>query len=98
MVEATDLAGNVAVDATTDELTIDTQRPLISVDDLFTNNNRPTLTGTLDDPTAEVSILVNGVLYQSGIDSELTITTDGSGTTWSLDLSSLPTPLDDGVL
>ena len=40
---ATDTAGNTATDATTNELTVDTESRSVTVATLMTNNNKPTL-------------------------------------------------------
>ncbi len=73
---ATDAAGNSASDATTNELTIDTTGPMITVDSLATNDNRPELTGTINDATATITLDVGG---QNG----LVVTNNGNGT-WTL--------------
>ncbi len=49
-VTATDAAGNVGND--TAVVTIDTSVPVVSLDDLTTNDTTPALTGAIDDPTA----------------------------------------------
>ena len=53
---ATDNAGNVGTDNTTNELTVDTVKPTVTVNTLTTNNNKPTLTGTVNDPTPSSGI------------------------------------------
>ena len=57
---ATDVAGNVASDATTDELTVDLTAPVVTVDSLNTADSTPALGGSVDDATATVSITVDG--------------------------------------
>lgn len=53
----------VGSDDSTDELTIDTAEPVVTVDSLTTTDATPALTGTVDDPTATISVTVNGVAY-----------------------------------
>ena len=48
-VSAVDIYGNVGVDATVDELVVETVLPIVGVDALNTNDTRPQLTGTVDD-------------------------------------------------
>lgn len=88
---ANDAAGNSGSDATTSELIIDLTAPAVTVDRLVTNDTTPILTGTVDDPTVSLSIIVNGITYQDS-DDELSI--DGDGI-WTLDLSAAPA-LSDG--
>ncbi|MDO6605735.1 beta strand repeat-containing protein, partial [Arenibacter palladensis] len=76
----TDLAGNTANDATTDELTIDLTDPTPpTVNTLLTNDTTPTITGTAD--SADVlTVTLNGTTYTEG-DGNLTDNGDG---TWTL--------------
>ncbi|WP_178347046.1 Ig-like domain-containing protein [Arenibacter palladensis] len=76
----TDLAGNTANDATTDELTIDLTDPTPpTVNTLLTNDTTPTITGTVD--SADVlTVTLNGITYTEG-DGNLTDNGDG---TWTL--------------
>ena len=46
---ATDQAGNVGTDATTNELLVDMVSPTVTVTSLVTKNNQPKLTGTVTD-------------------------------------------------
>ncbi|WP_147303074.1 Ig-like domain-containing protein, partial [Marinoscillum furvescens] len=73
-VTATDEAGNAGTDATTDELTIDTTAPEVTINDLETLEDSPELTGTVDDETAIVTVTVNGNTYTASV----------SGSTWTL--------------
>ena len=82
-VTATDVAGNVAVDGTLNELTLD-RIPVVTVDPLVTQDHRPPLTGTIDDPTATVEIRVDGVTYSA--------INNGDGT-WLLPNNTIRTPL-----
>ena len=85
---ATDTAGNTGTDASTNELTINSQAPVITVNTLLTSNSMPPLGGTVDDPAATVTLTVGS---QTGV----AVTNNGDGT-WSLAggvLSALP----DGV-
>jgi hypothetical protein len=74
-VTATDAAGNVGNDATVGELTVDTTAPTVTVDSLTTNDTTPQLTGTVDDPTATITVTVNATPYAA--------TNNGDGT-WTL--------------
>ena len=90
MVTATDAAGNTSMDATVDELTIDTIAPTVpTVDFLTTNDNTPTITGTADSAN-DLVVVVDGVTYTEG-DGNLT---DNGDNTWTL---VIPTPLADGT-
>ncbi len=62
-VTATDTIGNVGTDATADELTVDITTPRISVNRLVTSDPRPPLSGTVDDPSAVVTVIVWGKGY-----------------------------------
>ena len=82
---ATDNAGNVGSDATTNELIVDTVKPTVTVNTLATNNNKPTLTGTVSD--AAPSSGISGVTVVVG---GQTLTATVTGTTWSV---AVPTAL-----
>jgi fibronectin type 3 domain-containing protein len=84
---ATDAANNVGSDATTNELTIDTVAPIVTVTPRATNDPTPSLTGTINDPAAAVVVTVNGQTRSA--------TNLGNGN-WSLPDNSLAT-LPDGV-
>ncbi|MGO4911547.1 Ig-like domain-containing protein [Leeuwenhoekiella sp. W20_SRS_FM14] len=76
---ATDAAGNVSSDITTDELVIDTTAPNVpTVDALVTNSNTPTITGTADS-VDDLTVVVNGVTYTEG-DGNLTDNGDNTFT------------------
>ncbi|ERP96697.1 hypothetical protein Q674_16680, partial [Acinetobacter sp. COS3] len=66
---ATDPAGNTSDPATA---TVDGLAPAITIDDIITNDSTPALTGTVNDPTATVTVNVNGVDYPA--------TNNGDGT------------------
>ncbi|WP_348700904.1 Ig-like domain-containing protein [Leeuwenhoekiella blandensis] len=89
MAVATDAAGNSSMDATVDELTIDTTDPTLpTVDFLTTNDNTPTITGTADS-LDNLVVVVNGVTYVEGDGSLI----DNGDDTWSLtipDANALP--------
>jgi len=87
-VSATDAIGNVGTDATSDELTIDSLAPTVTVDSQITNDDTPSLVGEVDDPDATVQVLVNGVLY--------TATNNGDGT-WELADGTITQPIPDGT-
>ncbi len=70
-----DPAGNPSATASI-TFTLDTTAPIVDVDDIaLTNDDTPELTGTIDDPTATVTVTVDGVDY--------TATNNGDGT-WTL--------------
>ena len=56
-VTAIDPTGNVGVDSSTDELEIDLTLPVVSVDLLLTNDATPSLSGSVNDPVAIVSVV-----------------------------------------
>ena len=90
----TDSAGNRGVDTSQNELIIDITAPTVTIDNTISNDGLPTITGTLDDITADLTVTVAGVTYQQGVNPELTVDAQGF---WSLDLTQLSTPLaDDG--
>ena len=60
---ATDPAGNVAVDSTNNELTLDTTAPVVTVDFLEVDDTTPAVTGTVDDPAAGIEIVIDGQTY-----------------------------------
>ncbi|WP_263631171.1 Ig-like domain-containing protein, partial [Acinetobacter pittii] len=82
-VTATDAAGNAGTD--TAVVTIDTSVPVVSLDDVVTNDTTPALTGAINDPTATVVVTVDGVDYPA--------TNNGDGT-WTLADNSLPALTD----
>jgi outer membrane protein OmpA-like peptidoglycan-associated protein len=94
-VTQSDLAGNTADDATSDELLIDTTPPNVpTVDSLLTNNQRPQLTGDYDpDDLDTLQVSVDGSTYDQD-DDELTL--DGIGG-WTLDLDVASHKLDEDV-
>jgi hypothetical protein len=85
---ATDTAGNIGTDATTNELTVDTKAPVVTVTPLTTKDNTPQLTGTVDDPAVTIKVTVNGQTY--------TAKNNGDGT-WTLADKTITTPLPDGI-
>ncbi|WP_228132284.1 beta strand repeat-containing protein, partial [Acinetobacter sp. 1294243] len=78
-VTATDAAGNAGTD--TAVVTIDTSVPVVSLDDLTTNDTTPALTGVINDPTATVVVNVDGVDYPA--------VNNGDGT-WTLADNTIP--------
>ena len=86
-VAATDLAGNVGFDSTIDELTIDTVAPTVTVDELLTDDPTPALSGTVDDPSATITVTTVGQSH--------TATNHGDGT-WVLADNMIDPPLPDG--
>ena len=89
MATATDAFGTSSMDASVDELTIDTIVPTLpTVDPLTTNDTTPTITGTADSAD-DLVVVVNGVTYTEG-DGNLI---DNGDDTWSLtipDANALP--------
>nr|WP_231701325.1 Ig-like domain-containing protein [Alteromonas stellipolaris] len=69
---ATDEAGNTSGPASD---TVDAVAPVVTINDVTTNDTTPALTGTVDDPTATVVVTIDGVDY--------TATNNGDGT-WTL--------------
>ncbi|MEQ8427487.1 MAG: Ig-like domain-containing protein, partial [Gammaproteobacteria bacterium] len=86
--QATDTAGNTGALSTATNVTIDTTAPSSSANSLLTNDQRPQLTGTVDDPNATVVIDVGG---QTG----LVATNNGDGT-WTLPDNTINPALAEG--
>ena len=82
-VTARDSAGNIGADQTSNELTIDATEPVVTFVGFTTSTASPELTGTIDDPTASVSVNVNGSDYLATVDSG----------TWSLAAGVIDPPL-----
>ncbi|MGB0758422.1 MAG: DUF4347 domain-containing protein [Rubripirellula sp.] len=57
---ATDLLDNTGADATTNELNIELPAPEVTVDSLATNDTSPSLSGTINDTQAQVTVTVAG--------------------------------------
>ncbi|WP_154204498.1 Ig-like domain-containing protein [Vibrio alginolyticus] len=72
-VTATDEAGNQGVASGT--LIVDTVGPIVTANDVTTNDMTPALVGTVNDVTANITVTVNGVDYPA--------TNNGDGT-WTL--------------
>ena len=87
-VEATDGAGNVGFDATVDELEIDLTAPVVSVDTQGYDDSTPPITGTVDDPSATVTVSIGGFPYQAFNNA------DG---TWTLPDDTIELPLANGT-
>ncbi|HEY9658584.1 MAG TPA: Ig-like domain-containing protein, partial [Allocoleopsis sp.] len=92
-VTATDAAGNIGNDTTTNELTInttvpDTTPPIVSVNPLSTADSTPALSGSVDDPNAIVKVKINNGIY--------TAINQGNGT-WSLPDNTIAPALIDGT-
>ena len=87
-VTATDGVGNAGTDSSTNELTVDTTAPVVTVSGLTTLDNTPALTGTVSDPAATVQVTVNGTTY--------TATNNGDGT-WTLADNSIAPALAKGT-
>ncbi|MFQ3213864.1 MAG: gliding motility-associated-like protein, partial [Marivirga sp.] len=90
-------ASKNTIDATVDELTVNIVLVIAipTVNELLSANGLPLLWGTWDEVNTSILVItVANVSYSLSANAELT--TDGSGS-WSLDLSSLATPLEMGV-
>ena len=88
VVEATDPAGNVAADATTNELTIEPPAPIVTVDPLITPDRTPALAGTVSDPDAAIVVTIDGRPYDA---------TNQGDDTWTLADDAISPPLADGT-
>jgi hypothetical protein len=84
---ATDTAGNIGIDGTSSELTIDTTPPVVTVVSQATNDNTPALNGTVNDVNATVSVTVGSQTFPA------TVNING---TWDLADDTL-TALADGT-
>ena len=84
---ATDPANNSGSDNAINALIIDTVVPVVTVTPLNTNENSPALSGTVDDPSASVSLKVNEIDYNA------VVAADG---TWSISSGTIAT-LPDGT-
>lgn len=85
--EATDLAGQVGLDATSDELVIDNTLPIVNVDTLITSDTMPLLTGTAFDLITSVTQVVVAV-------DGTTVTAQFSGDVWQ---AAWPVGLSEGT-
>ncbi|WP_332606424.1 hypothetical protein, partial [Acinetobacter sp. ESBL14] len=59
---ATDLAGNVSLPGT-EIVDGDGLPPVVALNDEFTNDSTPDLSGTINDPNATIVVTVNGIDY-----------------------------------
>ncbi|MDS1791865.1 beta strand repeat-containing protein, partial [Vibrio parahaemolyticus] len=82
-VTATDEAGNQGVASGT--LVVDTVGPIVTVNEVTTNDTTPALVGTVNDATANITVTVNGVDYS--------VTNNGDGS-WTLADDTLPSLAD----
>ncbi|MFH1730279.1 MAG: Ig-like domain-containing protein [Planctomycetota bacterium] len=87
VVTATDAAENEGTDTTTDELTINSDVILVTIDELATTDTTPELTGLVGDPAADVQVTVDGKVYAA---------TNNADGTWTLADGTLD-PLAEGV-
>ena len=81
---ATNEAGVVGSDGTTDELIVDTTAPTVTVNSLTTSNPTPAITGTVSD--GSLSVTVNDQTYSPG-DGNLILV----GTNWTLSIPAADT-------
>lgn len=89
VVEATDPAGNVGRDTTTNELTIDTNSPTVTVRKVTANSKTPTLSGTVSKP-AQVTVTVAGKTYPAAVDNQ-------TPPNWTVDGNLISPPLPDAA-
>ena len=86
---AKDNAGNSGSDATTNELMVDTAGAAVTVNPLVTNNDQPTLSGTLNGTFA-----AGGISSVTVVVGAQTLSATVNGTTWS---AAVPTALAVGT-
>ncbi len=87
-VQATDAFGNVSTVDIPAAITVDTVAPTATVTARLTNDSTPSLTGTVNDPTANVVVRINGIAFNA--------TNNGNGT-WTLADNVVTPALADGV-
>lgn len=75
-------------DSTANELVIDTSAPVVTVDSRRTNDQRPALSGTVNDPAAVIRLTVS-------VHTNLVVTNNGDGT-WTLADNTIPANLAAG--
>ncbi len=89
VVTATDAAGNSSPDPTSNELTIDTTAPTGTITPVAPSiTNSPALSGTITDPTAVVTVVIDGVTYTA---------TNHEDGTWSLPAGTIAPALTPGT-
>ncbi len=76
---ATDAAGNASLVSNTITLTFDSLMPVVTTNGQTTIDTTPTLTGTVDDPTATVRVTVNNQTYTATV----------SGSVWSANVTDV---------
>ena len=87
-VTSIDAVGNIGFDLSSDELVVDTTAPIITIDFLTTNDNRPQITGTINEATIAINVIIDSIAYSA--------TNHGDGT-WSIADDTILTPLADGT-
>jgi uncharacterized repeat protein (TIGR01451 family) len=85
---ATDQAGNVGTDSTTDELIVDTTPPSTTIESLLTKDATPALHGTVDDVQATIELLLDSQTYNA---------TNHRDGTWTLPDNTISPALHDGT-
>jgi len=88
LVAATDPAGNIGYDSTSDELVIETVGPNITIFPVVTRDGSPPLSGAIDDPAATILITIDGRVFPA--------VNNGDGT-WDLADGAINPPLADGT-
>lgn len=86
-VQATDSSGNLTSQLYSSGLTVDTTAPLAGFASMTTADNRPALSGTMDDPEADVVVRVNGINYPA---------TNDHGS-WTIADDAISPALTDGI-
>ncbi len=75
---AKDAAGNDSAASAAVTRTFDSAGPVVTANQVTTNDTTPTLTGTVDESTATVTVTVGGQAYTATV----------TGTTWSVDVTT----------
>ena len=86
---AADIAGNSATPAASGTLTVDTAAPSATVNALSTGSAKPTLTGTVTDPSPSSGVAGVTVTISGGsLTTPLTFTATVNGTIWSVTVTT----------
>ncbi|WP_413692201.1 beta strand repeat-containing protein [Psychromonas sp. KJ10-2] len=80
-VTASDEAGHT--DSITNSISVDLTAPVVTIDSILTTDTTPSISGTIDDPTATVVVSVT-------VDGEEYIATNNTDGTWTLADNTLP--------
>lgn len=85
--EVFDLAGNPNMEGSI-SVTYDDQAPVVTVNPVTSNDQRPELTGTVDDPDAQIVVTVDGGDYMAVTNNDIT---------WTLQDNSIASELAEGT-